>query len=248
LRRSGGARVRGVGLATIAVVALLAASGCGYGGVASGSSHPDLTNGKTQFVNNCGACHSLQAAGTHGTVGPNLDNAFAGSRIQGYADSTIENVVLDQIRVGTVTPILATYTTGKEFSSKKCLNPATKATCYGPQMPANIVTGQNAIDVSAYVASVAAPPPNYYVTGNLGLNGAAIFTGIGCAGCHTLKAAGSTGTTGPNLDQLASALTLAIVSHQVTVGGGVMPSFKGTLTPAQIQAVAKYVVSVAGKK
>jgi mono/diheme cytochrome c family protein len=33
----------------------------------------------------------------------------------------------------------------------------------------------------------------------------------------------------------------------VTVGGGVMPSFKGKLTPAQIQAVAKYVSSSAGK-
>jgi mono/diheme cytochrome c family protein len=30
-------------------------------------------------------------------------------------------------------------------------------------------------------------------------------------------------------------------------GGTVMPAFKGTLTPAQITAVSKYVSSVAGK-
>ena len=34
---------------------------------------------------------------------------------------------------------------------------------------------------------------------------------------------------------------------QVNNGGGVMPSFKGKLTPAQIKAVAAYVSSVAGK-
>lgn len=52
---------------------------------------------------------------------------------------------------------------------------------------------------------------------------------------------------GPNLDQLAPNLTTAIVAHQVTNGGAVMPAFKGKLTPAQIQAVAKYVSSSAGK-
>jgi len=37
------------------------------------------------------------------------------------------------------------------------------------------------------------------------------------------------------------------VQKQVTNGGGAMPAFKGTLTAAQIMAVAKYVSSVAGK-
>jgi mono/diheme cytochrome c family protein len=241
------------GLAAIAAVLVVLASGCGYGGVASAASHPDPQSGGTLFLQNCGSCHTLQAAGTSGTLGPNLDNAFAGSRKQGYGPSTIENVVLDQIRIGTVSPILAPYKTEKDFTSKKCLAPATKKTCYGPEMQANIVTGQNAIDVAAYVASAAAPPPNYYVTGNLGLNGATIFTGIGCSGCHALKAAGSSGAacpsgaTCPNLDQLAPTLTLAIITHQVNVGGGVMPSFKGTLTPAQIKAVSQYVKSNAGK-
>ena len=66
-------------------------------------------------------------------------------------------------------------------------------------MPANIVTGQDAIDVAAYVASVAGQ--SGFTTGggfaSLGTDGAAIFKGAGCAGCHTLAAADATGTVGP---------------------------------------------------
>jgi mono/diheme cytochrome c family protein len=236
----------GIVLAAIAVLVVLLSSGCGYGGVASAANHPDTQNGGELFKNDCGACHTLAAAGTSGTVGPNLDNAFAGSRKQGYGQSTIENVVLDQIRIGTVSPLIATYTTSDHFTSKQCLDPATRKTCYGPEMLANIVTGQDAYDVAAYVASVAGVG-GYTLGGPLGNDGAAIFKAEGCGGCHTFKAAGSTGTVGPNLDQLASALTLAKVVHQVTVGGAPMPSFKGTLTAAQIQAVAQYVISNAGK-
>jgi outer membrane protein assembly factor BamB len=65
-----------------------------------------------------------------------------------------------------------------------------------------------------------------------------------CASCHTLAAAGSTGTVGPNLDQLKP--SDALVVHQVTNGGGGMPAFGSSLSKAQIQAVAKYVSTVAG--
>jgi mono/diheme cytochrome c family protein len=67
-----------------------------------------------------------------------------------------------------------------------------------------------------------------------------------CASCHTLAAAGSTGTVGPNLDQLKP--SDALVVHQVTNGGGGMPAFGSTLSKAQIQSVAKYVSTVAGTK
>jgi mono/diheme cytochrome c family protein len=76
-------------------------------------------------------------------------------------------------------------------------------------------------------------------------SGKAIFS-ANCASCHTLAAAGAGGTVGPNLDQLKP--STAVVSRQVINGGGAMPSFSGTLTDAEIQAVAKYVSSVAGKK
>jgi mono/diheme cytochrome c family protein len=74
--------------------------------------------------------------------------------------------------------------------------------------------------------------------------GRAIFVAAGCAQCHTLKAAGATGEVGPNLDSLRP--SLAKVRSQVEQGGGVMPSFKDNLTPAQIDAVANFVASSAG--
>ncbi len=66
-----------------------------------------------------------------------------------------------------------------------------------------------------------------------------------CVSCHTLADAGSTGTVGPNLDDLKP--SMATVVHQVTNGGGGMPAFGSQLSSTQIQSVAKYVSSVAGK-
>jgi cbb3-type cytochrome c oxidase subunit III len=200
--------------------------------VASGAQRPDVQNGQQLFTQKCASCHTLQAAGASGIIGPNLDDAFATDRKEGYAESSIENVVLDQIRLGSG-PI-ATYTTKKKFTSQT-------------QMPANLVTGQDAIDVAAYVASVAGAGGVAVTPASLGTNGQAIFKAE-CASCHTLAAAGATGTVGPNLDQLAPNLTLAIIVHQVTNGGAVMPAFKTKLSGAQIQAVATYVSSSAGKK
>jgi sulfite dehydrogenase len=59
-----------------------------------------------------------------------------------------------------------------------------------------------------------------------------------------LADAGTNGTVGPNLDQAKP--PKALVVDRVTNGKGAMPSFQGTLDPAQIQAVADYVSSVAG--
>lgn len=224
--------------AGLAAAALLAA-GCGYGGAANaGGQRPDTQSGQQLFTQSCGTCHALSAAGTSGTIGPNLDNAFAADVQEGYPQSVIENVVLDQIRLGSGPGPIATYSNGKLGNFK-----------VQTQMPANIVKGQDALDVAAYVASVAGQ--SGYTTSasfaSFGTNGEKIFKGAGCGGCHTLAAAGASGTVGPNLDQIASTLTVAIVAQQVTNGGAVMPAFKGKLSPAQIQAVAKYVSSSAGK-
>ena len=75
--------------------------------------------------------------------------------------------------------------------------------------------------------------------------GADVFNSAGCATCHTLAAAGAHGRVGPDLDQLKP--DAALVEHQVTNGGGGMPSFRGTLSPKQIKAVADYVSSNAGR-
>jgi cbb3-type cytochrome c oxidase subunit III len=108
-----------------------------------------------------------------------------------------------------------------------------------PPMPANLVKGADADAVAAYVAMVAGKS----VAAKNSTNGKDIFT-ANCGSCHTLADAGTNGNVGPNLDQLKP--SQAIVQHQVTNGGGAMPAFKGTLTPAQITAVAKYVASSAG--
>jgi mono/diheme cytochrome c family protein len=69
-----------------------------------------------------------------------------------------------------------------------------------------------------------------------------------CSGCHTLKDAGTTGKVGPNLDQKkpTKARVLFMLENGGGGGLGVMPKFKGTLSDAQLQAVATYVSSVAG--
>jgi mono/diheme cytochrome c family protein len=81
-------------------------------------------------------------------------------------------------------------------------------------------------------------------TGGSQTSGSAVFASAGCGGCHTLKAAGATGTVGPNLDQLRP--SAATVTTIVRSGGGAMPSFSGKLSDAQIGAVATYVSTVAG--
>jgi cbb3-type cytochrome c oxidase subunit III len=196
--------------AVVVAGVVLAATACGTGGLGKAG---DATHGQQLFTQKCGFCHVLAAAGTNGTTGPSLDAAFAESRKEGYAQSSIRALVLDQIR-------FAIY-----------------------PMPKNLVRGQDAEDVATYVAQVAGANGAEQAAPKLGNNGEAIFK-TNCASCHTLKAAGATGTVGPNLDQLKP--SLAIATHQVTVGGGVMPSFKGKLTPQQIDAVAKYVSSHAG--
>jgi mono/diheme cytochrome c family protein len=74
--------------------------------------------------------------------------------------------------------------------------------------------------------------------------GKAVFESAGCTACHTLSAAGSTGTVGPNLDQAKPSFDLVV--QRVTLGQGGMPSFKDQLQPQQIADVAEFVSSSAG--
>ena len=204
-------------------VGALALAGCGAGGVVSKG---DTDTGKKLFTARCGSCHTLAAAGTQGTIGPNLDDAFAEARANDFKQSAIADIVAGQIR----NP--GQYATG---SAKDRLQ---------ANMPANLVKGQDLDDVAEFVAANAGSQgfsQQAAVTGN---NGAAIFKAK-CGGCHTLAAAGTTGTVGPNLDQLKP--PLARVQTQVEHGGAIMPAFKRVLTDAQIAAVAKYVSSNAGK-
>jgi mono/diheme cytochrome c family protein len=191
----------------------------------------DTSKGKQLFLQKCASCHTLADAKSQGTIGPNLDDAFSSDKSQGFSEQTMADVVRGQIAY---------------------------ADPEGPMTP-NLVRGSDANSVSLYIAKCAgnpscgvtaatnAPPAGSSGGGTKAAapDGKQIFTSAGCAGCHTLKAAGATGTVGPNLDVVKP--TEARVVHQVNVGGGAMPAFKGQLTPAEITAVAKFVSSSAGK-
>jgi mono/diheme cytochrome c family protein len=192
----------------------------------------DASHGKQLFQdpkNQCSSCHTLADAGTKGTIGPNLDDAFSSVKAQGFSMSSMVDLVRGQIA----------------YPEKP--------------MPADLLTGQDASDVAVYIAKCAGNPHcgvtasrpapatttgGATTTSAAAPDGKALFV-ANCASCHTLKDAGTKGTVGPNLDQLKP--PEAIVARQVKNGGAVMPAFAGKLSPAEIAAVAKYVSSVAGK-
>jgi len=111
----------------------------GLGGCELKDDGDNLVNGKEQFVAKCGACHVLSRAGTTGTTGPSLDEAFRTARAQGFGESTFAGAVLGQIQEPN--PYAQT--------DPKTGKPAA-------QMPADLVTGEDAEDVAAYVAQAAA--------------------------------------------------------------------------------------------
>jgi len=210
--------------ALVASAALLAVAG-GCGSDAHVEEATNATKGKELFVQECGGCHTLADAGTRGVIGPNLDDAFHSVRVkQGFEESTIRDVVRGQISYPTVDP------------------PAG-----GEGMPADLVTGADADAVASYVASVAGLPVKEQPGGGGGggqpTDGESIFT-QNCGGCHTLAAAGTTGTVGPNLDDAMPSKDLVVT--RVTNGMGAMPPFKDVLNEQQINAVADYVSTSAG--
>jgi mono/diheme cytochrome c family protein len=119
---------------------VLAAIACALGVSACSATQPDANKvaGKQLFVQKCGACHTLSHAGTKGTQGPNLDQAFQQSDKEGFGESAIRGVVAKQIRFPSVGP-------------RACMPDCVK-------MPANLVSGDNVDDVAAYVASVVGKP------------------------------------------------------------------------------------------
>ena len=66
-----------------------------------------------------------------------------------------------------------------------------------------------------------------------------------CGACHTLRAAGSEGQIGPNLDQLKPSMSQII--YAVSNGIGVMQAWEGILTYEEIEAVAYYVFNSTNK-
>lgn len=100
--------------------------------------------------------------------------------------------------------------------------------------------------VEGEIATETKPPedlPALALKGNAAA-GKAIFASQGCGSCHTLAAAGTSGTVGPNLDEAKPNFELAVT--RVTKGQGAMPPFGGQLESQQIADVAQYVVESTG--
>ena len=206
---------------------------------ACGRDEPDLSNGKAQFVEKCGTCHTLARAGTAGTQGPSLDKAFQAALADGFDRDTIEGIVHRQI-----------------------LHPRKSSI-----MPQALVKGDDANDVAAYVSFAAAKSgKDQGALASAGLaqakTGDQIFTAAGCAGCHTFSPAGSTGTIGPDLNDLEAAATKfgkgkppedyvreSIVKPDAFIVpgfGNAMPSFDGRLSDQQIKALIDYLLKSGG--
>jgi plastocyanin len=69
--------------------------------------------------------------------------------------------------------------------------------------------------------------------------GKQVFVSTGCGACHRLKAAGTTGTLGPNLDK--SKASLSTIEKVVTSGKGTMQPYRPILSAKQIDDVSQFV-------
>jgi cytochrome c551/c552 len=201
---------------------------------ACGRDEADLSNGKALFVEKCGSCHVLGRAGTAGPTGPDLDAAFRTALADGMDRETVEGIVHKQI-----------------------LNPRKNSV-----MQPELVTGDDARDVAAYVGFAAARSgEDEGALAAAGLSGATtgeqIFTAGGCAGCHTLAKANANGTIGPSLDELAQAagqqegspedyVRESLLDPDAVVAegfqSGVMPSYEGRLNDEQLQTAVEYLL------
>ena len=221
---------------------------------------PAIARGADLFAERCAGCHTLDVVGAQGGAteikdrervdGPNFNvrretpqSVLYAIRNGGFSGAIMpENIVVGR-EADDVAAFLSKYA-GRERKAE-----------ITPQQPAG---GGNANGGSTTTppttqstppATTSTPEAGTTTTGagaapQANAQGKQVFT-QSCGGCHTLKDAGTSGTVGPDLDDLKP--DLATVQRQVTNGGGVMPAFKGQLTDAQIKAVAQYVSSVAGQ-
>ena len=219
---------RRVQLLTVAAGAAIVAivSGCDL------QENADVDSGRDMFVEACGSCHILQEAATTGNLGPDLDAAFADARASGMDQDTIEGVVEAQIA-----------------------NPRQPA---GPDpesdptyMPADLVTGEDARDVAAYVASVAGVP-GIMPPQAPGGPGGQVFANNGCGSCHIFGPAQSQGQVGPNLDEVLAGQSAAQIEQSIVdpdadisagFEAGVMPGNYGQdISPEDLELLVEFLM------
>jgi mono/diheme cytochrome c family protein len=229
--RASRSKLTGVLIAAAATAALVVLPGCDLQETA------DTEKGRTLFVEKCGTCHAFKEAPTTAEVGPDLDAAFQAARESGMDSDTIEGIVESQI------------------SNPRFTDPDSPA-----YMPANLVEGEDAADVAAYVAEYAGVPGvEPPIPADAG-PGAEVFLTQGCGSCHTLAELDdvATGTVGPNLDEVIPGqspqeVEKSIVDPDAEIAqgfpSGVMPDTYGQdLTPKQLQDLSDFIVEAAGSQ
>ena len=208
-------------------VAVVAVSGCGT------AENGSFDRGRQLFVAKCGTCHTLKQAATTGTQGPDLDAAFAQARASGMDPDTVAGVVRAQVD-----------------------NPRPTTADPNVSMPPHLVTGDDLSDVANYVAHVAGVPgirPPTFAGGP----GGQVFGQNGCGSCHTLKAAGTTGTVGPDLDKVLAGMSPAqvkqsIVDPNAKITPGFPPNtmpqtFGQTINPKDLKTLISFLLSSTSK-
>jgi len=208
-------------------VAVVAVSGCGT------AENGSFDRGRQLFVAKCGTCHTLKQAATTGTQGPDLDAAFAQARASGMDPDTVAGVVRAQVD-----------------------NPRPTTADPNVSMPPHLVTGDDLSDVANYVAHVAGVPgiqPPTFAGGP----GGQVFGQNGCGSCHTLKAAGTTGTVGPDLDKVLPGMSAAqvkqsIVDPNAKITPGFPPNtmpqtFGQTINPKDLKTLINFLLSSTNK-
>jgi mono/diheme cytochrome c family protein len=192
-------------VALLAGAALISLTGCELK-----DDGDNLVNGKTLFIQRCASCHTLARANAQGVVGPNLDEAWSRAEHDGLGRSTFEGIVHRQIEQPNQNPSVDPGT-GKEAAP----------------MPANIVSGEDAQDVAAYVASAAANPGED--TGRLATAGAPEQEELARAEGGTLDIpadpSGATAYRFADAEAQAGPLTInsvndASVPHNIALEGG----------------------------
>jgi mono/diheme cytochrome c family protein len=216
---------------------------------------PAIARGADLFAERCAGCHTLDVVGAQGGAteikdrervdGPNFnvrretpESVLYAIRNGGFSGAIMpENIVVGR-EADDVAAFLSKYAGQERKPEITPQQPAGGGNANGGSTTTPPTT-QNT--TSTPEAGTTSSP---VTTQHVNAQGKQVFT-QSCGSCHTLKDAGTTGTVGPNLDDLKP--DEATVQRQVTNGGGVMPAFKGQLTDAQIKAVSQYVSSVAGQ-
>jgi mono/diheme cytochrome c family protein len=189
-----------VAAAFVALVVALAA-GCGSAGIPESGS---TARGKEIFSSaegQCSACHALADAGSTATVGPNLDDAFARPREEGFEESTIRAIVYDQIYYPTE----------------------------GSGMPAKLVTGEDAEAVAAYIAEVAGDPEKMKAAQGGG-TGESIFEAR-CQSCHSLEGKKLTGPPLNGTKRDDAYLLESILKPDAKIAPGYQPGIMSRAVP-----------------